>query len=143
MIAGGQSSAGVLSGWNCDGTTLSPTVRIDCSGQTPGHTFVRGSVIFPMCGRLDPSGQIAPDSSDHRSHAAYGSGQTGCPADHPIQLPAIKVNIRFAVSNCIAAQCGLMSDMSGDVPGSTFHADFWNTWDQSVLEGLVATQLNP
>jgi hypothetical protein len=27
--------------------------------------------------------------------------------------------------------------MMGDLPGSTFHADFWNTWDPSALEQLV------
>jgi hypothetical protein len=32
--------------------------------------------------------------------------------------------------------------MPGDVPGSTLHADFWNTWDQATLEQLVNTQLN-
>ena len=58
MIAGGMATAGVLSGWNCDGTALSPTVRIDCSGGTPGHTYVRGEVIFPMCGRLDGAGAV-------------------------------------------------------------------------------------
>ena len=82
----------------------SPTVRIDCSGGTPGHTYVRGRVIFPMCGRLDATGAIVTDSADHRSHVVYGSNKTGCPADHPVQLPAIKVNIRYGVSNCIAAR---------------------------------------
>jgi hypothetical protein len=59
-----------------------------------------------------------------------------------VQLPAIKVNIRYAVSNCIAAGCHLSSDMPGDMPGSSLHADFWNSWDQAVLEQLVNTQLN-
>jgi Domain of unknown function (DUF1996) len=142
MIAGGMPSAGVLSGWNCDGTALSPTVRIDCSGQTPGHTYVRGEVIFPMCGQRDATGAIVTDSADHRSHVGYGTSRSGCPADHPVQLPAIKVDIRYNVSNCIVAGCSLVSDMMGDVPGSTFHADFWNTWDQSALEQIVGTQLN-
>ena len=59
-----------------------------------------------------------------------------------VQLPAIKVNIRYGVSNCVAMGCSLSSDMMGDLPGSTFHADFWNTWDQSALEQLVQSQLN-
>jgi hypothetical protein len=142
MIAGGMASAGVLSGWNCDGTALSATVRIDCSGGTPGHTYVRGSVIFPMCGKRNATGTVVTDSADHRSHVAYGTARAGCPADHPVQLPAIKVDIRYGVSNCIASGCSLASDMMGDVPGSTFHADFWNTWNQSVLQQLITTQLN-
>ncbi|TMK19206.1 MAG: DUF1996 domain-containing protein [Actinobacteria bacterium] len=141
MIAGGMASAGVLSGWNCDATALAPTALIDCSGGTPGTTYVRGSIIFPMCGQLNAAGNVVKDSGDHRSHVAYGA-RKACPADHPVQLPAIKVNIRYGVSNCIAAGCHLSSDMPGDVPGSTLHADFWNTWDQATLEQLVNTQLN-
>jgi hypothetical protein len=32
--------------------------------------------------------------------------------------------------------------MMGDLPGSTFHADFSNTSDQSALEHLTLSQLN-
>jgi hypothetical protein len=142
MIAGGVGTAGVYAGWNCDGTDLSATSRIDCSGQTPGHTYVRGSVIFPMCGQVGPGGDIVTDSPDHRSHAAYGDGRNGCPADHPVQLPAIKLNMRFDVSNCIEAECHLASDMSDMAPGSSLHADFWNTWQQDALVSLVSTKLN-
>jgi hypothetical protein len=39
----------------------------------------------------------------------------------------VKVNIRYGVSNCVAAGCLLSSGMMGDLPGSTFRADFWNT----------------
>ena len=52
MIAGGVDSIGRYSGWNCDGTGLSKTARIDCSGRSVGHTYVRGEIIFPMCGRM-------------------------------------------------------------------------------------------
>ena len=41
-----------------------------------------------------------------------------------------------------AVGAGLTSDHSGDVPGSTLHADFWNTWDQDVLEFLVVKCLD-
>lgn len=140
MIAGRQP--GVLSGWNCDGTTLHKTVLIDCSGGTPGHTYVRGTVIFPMCGELNASGHIVRDSPDHQSHVTYGTARSGCPKSHPVQLPAIKVNIRYDVSNCIAAKCHLASDMPGDQPGSTFHADYWNTWHQRLLKTFVNTKLN-
>jgi hypothetical protein len=143
FIAGGVDTAGKRSGWNCDGTDLSPTVRIDCSGGTSGHTYVRGEVIFPMCGRMK-AGRIVKDSADHRRHVVYGTHGSGCPRGHPVQLPIIKVNIRYGISNCIAAKCHLVSDMmmGAPVPGASLHADFWNTWHQRLLKKLVATKLN-
>ena len=143
MIAGAPQPG--ISGWNCDGLALSTTVRIDCSGQTSGHTFVRGTIIFPNCGQLNAAGNVITDSPDHRSHVAYPiSARRGCPATHPVQLPHLKVNIRYAVSNCIAAGCRISSDpgASCTVPGCSLHSDFWNTWDQTALVNMVNTQLN-
>ena len=140
MIAGGPGTG--YSGWNCDGIALQESARIDCSGfPTP---FVRGSIIFPMCGQRNAAGKIVTDSSNHRSHVAYGTQRNGCPASHPVQLPAVKVNIRFGIANCRAAGCSLVSDMGApcSVPGCSLHADFWNTWDQAALERLVNTVLN-
>lgn len=140
MIAGGPGTG--YSGWNCDGIALQPSARIDCSGfPTP---YVRGSIIFPMCGQRNSAGAIVTDSSNHRSHVVYGQQRTGCPASHPVQLPAVKVNIRFGITNCKAAGCYLVSDQGApcSVPGCSLHADFWNTWDQAALERLVNTVLN-
>lgn len=143
MIAGGVDKIGRYSGWNCDGTALSKTARIDCSGGTSGHTYVRGEIIFPMCGRMK-NGKIVKDSPNHRSHVVYGRQRTGCPRTHPVQLPRIKVDIRYGISNCIAARCHLVSDMmmGAKVPGGSLHADFWNTWHQRLLDKLVSTRLN-
>jgi hypothetical protein len=140
MIAGAPQAG--YSGWNCDGTALQQSARIDCTGfPTP---YVRGSIIFPMCGQRNTSGAIRTDSPDHRSHVAYGRQRDGCPSSHPVQLPAVKVNIRFDVANCRAAGCYLASDMGApcSVPGCSLHADFWNTWDQAALERLVSSKLN-
>jgi hypothetical protein len=100
MIAGAPTNG--VWGFNCDGLVLSPSVRINCSGQTSGHTYVRATVIFPNCGKLDASGRVVTDSPDHRSHVAYPISQRqGCPATHPIQLPHVKMNVRYDVSDCI------------------------------------------
>jgi Domain of unknown function (DUF1996) len=143
MIAGAPT-AGVW-GFNCDGNALGTTALIDCSGGSAGHTFVRATVIFPNCGKLNASGKIIKDSADHRSHVAYPiSARVGCPASHPIQLPHVKVNIRFDVSDCIEARCHLSSDMGASCMenGCSLHADFWNTWDQAALVKMVGTRLN-
>jgi hypothetical protein len=119
-------------------------VRIDCSGGTTGHTYVRATVIFPNCGRLDANGRVVTDSPDHRSHVAYPISQRqGCPSTHPVQLPHVKFNVRFDVTNCISAGCRLSSDAAaGCVTGCSLHADFWNTWNQSALVNMVNTKLN-
>lgn len=143
MIAG-SPTAGTW-GFNCDGTALITTSRIDCSGQSAGHTLVRGTVIFPNCGMLDAKGNVVVDSADHRSHVAYPtSARLGCPASHPVKLPHIKINVRWSISNCVAAGCVLSSDMhaSCSVPGCSLHSDFWNTWNQAALVTMVQTQLN-
>lgn len=143
MIAGAPR-AGVW-GFNCDGTALSPTALIDCSGQSAGHTFVRATVIFPNCGMKDAAGKVIRDSADHRSHVVYPiSAGAGCPASHPVQLPHVKVNVRFNVSNCKQAGCRLSSDMMSPCTGNgcSLHADFWNTWNQVALINMVQTKLN-
>jgi hypothetical protein len=56
----------------------------------------------------------------------------------------VKVNIRFNVTDCVAAGCHLSSDheRSCATDGCSLHADLWNTWDQAALVGLVSSQLN-
>jgi hypothetical protein len=141
MIAGSPQVG--VAGFNCDGIPLFSTSLIDCTGYpTP---YVRASIVFPNCGQLDASGNIVTDSPDHRSHVAYPiSARLGCPASHPVQLPHVKLNIRFNVANCIAAGCYLSSDMGRAcvVKGCSLHADFWNTWNQQALIDLVRTKLN-
>jgi hypothetical protein len=143
MIAGAPQ-AGVW-GFNCDGNAFGTTSLIDCSKESPGHTFVRATVIFPNCGKKNAAGAIVKDSADHRSHVAYPvSARVGCPASHPIQLPHVKINVRFDVSNCIQAGCHLASDMGAPCTknGCSLHADFWNTWNQTAHVKMVQTKLN-
>lgn len=143
MIAGAPT-AGVW-GFNCDGTALIRSALIDCSKETSGHTYVRATVIFPNCGKRDAHGNIVTDSADHRSHVVYPiSAKAGCPAAFPIQLPHVKVNVRFDVSNCIRAGCRLSSDTMSHCTGNgcSLHSDFWNTWNQAALINMVNTKLN-
>ena len=141
MIAGAPQQG--ISGFNCDGLALQPTSLIDCTGfPTP---YVRGTIIFPNCGRLNAAGNIQTDSADHRSHVVYPiSAKLGCPSTHPIKLPHLKVNIRFNVTDCINAGCYLSSDMGASCTkkGCSLHSDFWNTWNQTALENMVQTKLN-
>lgn len=143
MIAG-SPHAGVW-GFNCDGTELGTSVSIDCSEQSAGHTFVRATILFPNCGKRNAAGKVIRDSPDHRSHVAYPvSARVGCPASHPVQLPHVKVNVRYDVSDCIEAGCHLASDHERGCTtnGCSLHGDFWNTWNQKALVKMVKNKLN-
>jgi hypothetical protein len=74
------------------------------------------------------------DTPDHQSHMAY-SARGRCPADHPVAVPAIQVNFRYAS----AGGPGLVLASGGQFSG---HADFFNAWDQAVLQSLVDGCLN-
>lgn len=74
------------------------------------------------------------DSADHQSHMAY-SARGRCPADHPVAVPALQVNIRYPS----AGGEGLVLTSGGQYSG---HADFFNTWNQARLQALVNECLN-
>ena len=94
-------------------------------GQDPGNLIVK----FPECW----SGKRI-DSPNHMRHMAFATGK-GCPATHPVRVPALTEVFRYPVSSVAGFHLS-----SG--PLSTGHADFWNTWDQKALTELVARCLN-
>ena len=124
--ASGPQSTGVVS-WHCgpDSGVEPQTSPPTCPG---GHQL-RLRVSFPECwdgARLD--------SPDHKGHMAYPV-RGACPASHPVRVSRISLNVRYP----IAGGPGV-SLSSG--PAHTAHADFFNAWDQGVLEHLVATCIN-
>jgi len=74
------------------------------------------------------------DSPNHQSHMAY-SVKGVCPADHPVAVPALQVNVRYPS----AGGPGLVLASGGQFSG---HADFFNAWDQAQLQRLVNGCLN-
>jgi hypothetical protein len=85
------------------------------------------------------------DSPDHRSHLAYaGYGDTGkyrCPKTHPVLIPAFSLEAFWYVSEMPTDPASDWSLSSDDMtamghgkmpPGSTFHADFMDAWDNTV-----------
>jgi hypothetical protein len=114
-------------GWMCSDTPqLAEPNLIDCStGQIKGH------VVFPQCLEY---GTI--DSPDHRSHMVYATYGEGCPEGYEL-VPRLAMTITWKIPNALSGGYRLSSDMPGDPPGSTLHADFWNTWDQDALERLT------
>jgi len=75
-----------------------------------------------------------PDSADHISHLAY-SMRGRCPADHPVAVPAVQVNVRYPS----AGGAGFTLASGGQYSG---HADFFNAWNRTTLQSLVTGCLN-
>jgi hypothetical protein len=102
-----------------------PTAPIKCS---TGYMSLH--IGFPNCWD-----GVNLDSPDHKSHMAYPSSGV-CPTDHPVALPRVIYRFEYPVG----------TDSSGITlasgPTYTVHADFWNTWDQTDLDGLVQNCLN-
>ena len=135
--------------FNCDGPT-----------GTQGHypDIVAAAAKCPAGNRLGAVIQ-APDcwngkdldSPDHRSHMAYaGYGDWGylkCPATHPYVVPTFTMGVWYTTDDNLdrsgfwtgsKATWHLSSDeMAGMAPmrpGSTFHADWFGAWDDSVMQ---------
>ncbi len=129
--------------WNCVGDSDHTMESRHATPPDCGDRDLRLHVFFPSCwdGRLD--------SPNHKSHVAYGYrdgsvyGSPGatedyridaCPSTHPLKIPQVRYRIVYPVSN--GSQYSLADGTQ------LAHADFWNTWDQDVLEALTDQVLN-
>lgn len=75
------------------------------------------------------------DSPDHKSHMAYA--RNGCPASHPVALPAITYVLHFPIpTGSNTSNWRLASDNYRNAPGGySMHGDWINGW----LKGLPET----
>jgi hypothetical protein len=85
-------------------------------------------VSFPQCWD-----GVSLDSPDHRSHARFGTYGIGCPASHPVPLPAIQFTIDWPITSPLVGW-SLSSDPAGGPGGATMHADIWTGWDPAVSD---------
>jgi hypothetical protein len=120
----GGTFAGFLCSDGPQGSSAHKPTVIDCSSGR-----MHGTVLFPQCLQNG-----AFDSPDHRSHMTYATWG-GCP-DGYVLVPRVSLTITWAVSEALSGGYRLSSDPAGAPPGSSLHADFWNTWDQRALERL-------
>lgn len=93
-------------------------------------------VFFPQCWNGENL-----DSPDHKSHMAYANGS--CPPTHPIPLPEISLNVRWAITRPNqSATWRLSSDTYTGPAGYSAHADFWGAWDATTMQTLVTNCIN-
>jgi len=115
--------------WNCGvagGVPPSSTVPTCPEGR---GSFLRLHVRVPDCWDGKQT-----DSADHKSHMAYAM-RGGCPATHPIAVPAITLIYRYPTRG---------GDDFSLASGGQFsaHADFFNAWKPGELRKLVNRCLN-
>ena len=82
-------------------------------------------VQFPQCWN-----GVDLDSPDHVSHLAYPDN--GCPATHPVPIPAITLNTYWPAPTGTTGW-KLSSDNYNGTGGRSGHADWWNGWDPAVV----------
>ena len=122
MIAGDSMNTVVRVSWdtpiqygcNSGGQTTIP----NCS---PGSTLEM-HVDYPQCWD-----GVNLDSPDHKSHMAYGNGR-GCPASHPVPIPAISMIAEYPVVGQNTSTWRLSSDRNGAPAGTSGHGDWMNGW---------------
>ncbi|MEV4345058.1 DUF1996 domain-containing protein [Actinoplanes sp. NPDC049596] len=92
-----------------------------CGGDATLHFMLQ----FPDCwdGRH-------LDSPNHKDHVAFGTGQ-GCPAGHPVRIPAITFDIQYGVKGTPAGY--YLSSDKDLKSASSMHGDAFVMWDQDAM----------
>ncbi|HET9600030.1 MAG TPA: DUF1996 domain-containing protein [Acidimicrobiales bacterium] len=123
MIAGSATATSPLPtdavAWMCQGMSNVSSSPPDCGGGT-----LVLQIRFPDC--WDGANL---DSGDHRSHMAYTVGGF-CPSNFPVKVPLLEYNVRY--QNAGGAGVSLASGAP-----YTYHADFFNAWNQSSLDAFI------
>jgi Domain of unknown function (DUF1996) len=135
--------------FNCDGPTATsghyPSI-VSAAKNCPTGNKLGAVINAPNCW----DGKNL-DSSDHRSHVAYQSygdwGYPKCPTTHPYVIPTFTMGVWYTTDDDLD-RSGTWDGtrptwhLSSDVmpgapmmlPGSSFHADWFGAWDDSVMK---------
>ena len=128
-----QNAPGAVEGWECGDSSKNWDFPANC----PAGTQLNVRMQAPSCWD-----GVHLDSADHKSHMAYpvkneaNFGRLVCPGDHPVALPMIEFKMAFPTS-------GDMSTVHlASGRGYSWHYDFFNAWDPTVLAPLVKHCIN-
>lgn len=121
-------------GWNCDNNE--PLQRnftnVDCRSYSSSSNVVTFRAFSPYCWD-----GVVPADRNYGDHVFYPNNYPTnqlCPAGATV-LPRLRVNANFQTKYI---PDGYLSSDGPGQHGDTAHTDFWNTWQQSGLEALVA-----
>jgi hypothetical protein len=116
--------------WACSDSSPFYTQPPDCTSL---NKLFRAHIHFPSCWN---GWQL--DSLNHQSHMAYQTSGK-CPSTHPVRIPKISYHVVYDLKT---GKGTYLSSDHGAPGGTTLHADFWNTWDQLVLQQAVTKCIN-
>ena len=137
--------------WSC-GQFTSTYLRNsipDCSKASGNIVWLTVHYTFPSCwdGKMNDHSQAGNTAdfapSGVKNHLAFfkkGTRST-CPPKFPIELAELRETVSWGNGNASywkgKSNVRLATDMPGQRPGTSAHADFWNTWRQPALERLL------
>jgi hypothetical protein len=128
-----QNAPGAVEGWECGNSSKNWDFPATC----PAGTQLNVRMQAPSCWD-----GVHLDSPDHKSQMAYpvkneaNFGRLVCPSDHPVALPMIEFKMAFPTSGDLS-KVHLASGR-----GFSWHYDFFNAWDPTVLAPLVKHCIN-
>lgn len=121
--------------WSCtvNGTRVKRSKGTADVPTCAGLEHLVAHVRFPSCWNGTDL-----DSADHKSHVVYPNKRTkACPADHPVRLPELVVNVRYPLS--VRGGPGLQLTSGA---ASSMHADVFSAWAPRRQRRLVRVCLN-
>jgi hypothetical protein len=132
IVAGNARATGdsdSIARWSCLHAGQVPPSKnfVNCPAGTQLETYLD----FPQCWN-----GTGLDSADHKSHMAYPVAG-GCPSSHPVQVPKLRMVLRYPASGDPAG----LRLASGD--GRTMHGDFFNVWPANEMAQRVRDCIRP
>ncbi len=155
----GKSPTGAL-WYNCDGPTAVPghyrtiaEAAANCPTAPvpipqwdgtvkPVHNRIGAVISAPDC--WDGKNLDSPNHRDHVSYPSYGYwGYLKCPDTHPFVIPGFTMGAWFTIDNNIGKWRLSSDEMHPGIPaGTTFHADWFGAWDNSVMSMWMDNCIN-
>jgi len=111
--------------WGCTNGSTNTSEIPTC----PAGERLKLSLFFPDCWD-----GVNLDSADHKSHLSYRTNGL-CPNSHPFRVPQLQFFVVYATTGGPTTTLASGSQYSA-------HGDFFNAWDQSVLNARVANCIN-
>jgi hypothetical protein len=110
----------------------------------PAGSRIGAVIQAPAC--WDGKNLDSPNHRDHVSYASYGNwGYKRCPTTHPYVIPTFTLGAYYSIAaGDDLSLWSLSSDeMRPELPkGSTFHADWFGAWDNTVMSMWIDNCIN-
>jgi hypothetical protein len=134
--------------FNCQGHTAVPGHYHDLNAALANCPADRGNKIGAIIEAPSCWDGKNLDSANHRDHVGYPSygswGYLKCDSAHPYVMPTFTLGAWYPVASAMHLSSDAM--VPNAVPGTTFHADYFEAWDPAVktmwTENCINKMLN-